>query len=229
MMMSDEKLGRLDDLLISTERYSLETLDGLFSAALVGPAEATVEECMSILELSGATPWSSDAERDEAYVLLNEFWAVIRNRVSGDPTVLGEESLPFVDSPEEFEAMDDVSAYDGDFPIASDWALGFRFAINEWGEAWSDWMDESIYPFIGMLMTLSSDQTDPAPGTPEVPLPSFDERITILNAIPFQLAALYRRRHPGHGGTVKRDAGKVGRNDACTCGSGKKFKKCCGA
>jgi preprotein translocase subunit SecA len=28
---------------------------------------------------------------------------------------------------------------------------------------------------------------------------------------------------------VKRDAPKVGRNDPCPCGSGKKFKKCCGA
>jgi preprotein translocase subunit SecA len=28
--------------------------------------------------------------------------------------------------------------------------------------------------------------------------------------------------------TVKRDAAKVGRNDPCPCGSGKKFKKCCG-
>jgi preprotein translocase subunit SecA len=28
---------------------------------------------------------------------------------------------------------------------------------------------------------------------------------------------------------VKRDAVKIGRNDPCPCGSGKKFKKCCGA
>lgn len=28
---------------------------------------------------------------------------------------------------------------------------------------------------------------------------------------------------------VRRSAPKVGRNDPCTCGSGKKFKKCCGA
>lgn len=30
-------------------------------------------------------------------------------------------------------------------------------------------------------------------------------------------------------GTIKRAAPKVGRNDPCSCGSGKKFKKCCGA
>nr|WP_062264328.1 DUF1186 domain-containing protein [Endozoicomonas arenosclerae] len=29
-------------------------------------------------------------------------------------------------------------------------------------------------------------------------------------------------------GTIVRDAPKVGRNDPCPCGSGKKFKKCCG-
>lgn len=28
--------------------------------------------------------------------------------------------------------------------------------------------------------------------------------------------------------TVKRESPKVGRNDPCSCGSGKKFKKCCG-
>jgi SEC-C motif-containing protein len=31
------------------------------------------------------------------------------------------------------------------------------------------------------------------------------------------------------GQTVRREKPKVGRNDPCPCGSGKKFKKCCGA
>ncbi len=29
-------------------------------------------------------------------------------------------------------------------------------------------------------------------------------------------------------GTVKREEPKIGRNDPCRCGSGKKYKKCCG-
>jgi SEC-C motif-containing protein len=29
--------------------------------------------------------------------------------------------------------------------------------------------------------------------------------------------------------TIKRETPKVGRNAPCPCGSGKKFKKCCGA
>ena len=34
---------------------------------------------------------------------------------------------------------------------------------------------------------------------------------------------------PSRGKTIKREGKKVGRNDPCTCGSGKKYKKCCGA
>jgi uncharacterized protein len=30
-------------------------------------------------------------------------------------------------------------------------------------------------------------------------------------------------------GTIRRETGKVGRNDLCPCGSGKKYKKCCGS
>ncbi|MNM27760.1 hypothetical protein D3C81_382580 [compost metagenome] len=36
-----------------------------------------------------------------------------------------------------------------------------------------------------------------------------------------------RRKAPVQ--TLKREEPKVGRNDDCPCGSGKKYKKCCGA
>ena len=36
------------------------------------------------------------------------------------------------------------------------------------------------------------------------------------------------RLFPGKLETFRREAPKVGRNDPCPCGSGKKFKKCCG-
>ena len=45
-------------------------------------------------------------------------------------------------------------------------------------------------------------------------------------------AAEFSGNAPGRGGgagTVVRDAEKVGRNDPCPCGSGRKYKKCCGA
>ena len=37
------------------------------------------------------------------------------------------------------------------------------------------------------------------------------------------------RTEDGKGVTVRREGKKVGRNDTCPCGSGKKYKKCHGA
>ncbi len=58
----------------------------------------------------------------------------------------------------------------------------------------------------------------------------------LAEAIPDAVIAIHghQRKHtaahaPGPGRTVKRSTAKVGRNDPCPCGSGKKYKKCCGA
>ena len=37
---------------------------------------------------------------------------------------------------------------------------------------------------------------------------------------------LYRKQK--NSGTIRRESPKVGRNDPCPCGSGKKYKQCCG-
>ncbi|MBA4136964.1 MAG: hypothetical protein C0518_06575 [Opitutus sp.] len=40
---------------------------------------------------------------------------------------------------------------------------------------------------------------------------------------------VYTGQLGGPGVTVRRETPKIGRNDPCPCGSGKKYKKCCGA
>ena len=62
-------------------------------------------------------------------------------------------------------------------------------------------------------------------------------------ALPAEIEAMERRQRAAsrvtlsHGGdphdlqkveTIRRDGAKVGRNDPCPCGSGKKYKKCHG-
>ena len=47
----------------------------------------------------------------------------------------------------------------------------------------------------------------------------------LLGAYRFQRTAAGQREWPRE---RSRDAPKVGRNDPCPCGSGKKYKKCCG-
>ena len=57
-------------------------------------------------------------------------------------------------------------------------------------------------------------------------------RIKLAVEIEANLPAIYKFWVPLRKGpvqTLKRDEPKVGRNDDCPCGSGKKYKKCCGA
>jgi preprotein translocase subunit SecA len=64
-------------------------------------------------------------------------------------------------------------------------------------------------------------------------------RVQVLRRRPQEEAAAKRSRkamHFSHGGddggkpeTVRREGKKIGRNAPCPCGSGKKYKKCCGA
>jgi len=53
-------------------------------------------------------------------------------------------------------------------------------------------------------------------------LPEWNEIFT-----PEQQKELYKEQKSSH--TVVRNDAKTGRNEACPCGSGKKYKKCCGA
>ena len=42
------------------------------------------------------------------------------------------------------------------------------------------------------------------------------------------VSSAYAGKRQGENVTVVRSAPKVGRNDPCPCGSGKKYKHCCG-
>ncbi|EEF27428.1 conserved hypothetical protein [Ricinus communis] len=63
------------------------------------------------------------------------------------------------------------------------------------------------------------------------------QREEISKQIPASVAAIYRYWLPYRKAvserqiatTIQRASPKIGRNDPCPCGSGKKFKKCCGA
>jgi len=84
-------------------------------------------------------------------------------------------------------------------------------------------------------------RTEPAMGRPRVAVEGAD----VEDSLPAELEAMQRRQRqasrvtlshraaaapgePTKVETVRRDADKVGRNDPCPCGSGKKFKKCHG-
>lgn len=124
--------------------------------------------------------------------------------------------------------------------IAADWAEGFLQAIVLRAEAWEPLLKSKrdLYLLVPILALCGDENGNSLLGIP----PEEEDRIMeeaaeFIPACVAAIAAYWRERGPKPvsmplsarppfqaGGA----ASKVGRNDPCPCGSGKKFKKCCG-
>ena len=108
------------------------------------------------------------------------------------------------------------------------WGHGFVLGMQLQPDAWHDEaLNEALMPIIVLSETIEDD-----PKIQE--LLDDDEAVeNLAEAIPGAVVTIHRhqRKHfaPEPGRTVKHSTAKVGRNAPCPCGSGKKYKKCCGA
>ena len=94
-----------------------------------------------------------------------------------------------------------------------------------------DWLTGDL----DMLATLSEaatedDEVEPDPSADQRTPLALRERFEHAMQIPFMLSALndHRLAHGGSRVPVRAEK-KPGRNDLCSCGSGRKYKRCCGA
>jgi len=127
---------------------------------------------------------------------------------------------------------------DAELPaFAQVWALGFMFAVESWPQEWEPPRDKKIAKLhdaaLEAIVALTEDDED------EPTLSALSEdgppsvSVARLNTYGEALWAVYDLRE------IWRDIGArvetvhvvptPGRNDPCPCGSGKKYKKCCGA
>jgi uncharacterized protein len=124
--------------------------------------------------------------------------------------------------------------------IATDWAEGFLQAIMLRMDAWDRLLkSKRDGQLLIPILALCGDEN----GESLLGLPPEDEYRIMQEAVEFvpacvtAIAAYWRRKGPKQismpltpspSSVPRRFASKVGRNDPCPCGSGKKFKKCCG-
>lgn len=109
------------------------------------------------------------------------------------------------------------------------WVRGFWKAMALAPETWSKLIEDErtqiiIQPFVGFF-----DLGDLAPD--EIPA-DIDDRLDadapLIPRMILVLRKLARIREAASRPTPPPRRGKVGRNDPCPCGSGKKYKRCCG-
>jgi uncharacterized protein len=117
------------------------------------------------------------------------------------------------------------------------WALGFMFVVEAWPEEWAAPRDKEAVKWLNggleCIVAITEDDNEPATlsvfdddGPPSMSLKRLNEFADAVWAV-YDLRELWRNLGP-RVETIHR-VPTPGRNDPCSCGSGKKYKKCCGA
>ncbi len=116
------------------------------------------------------------------------------------------------------------------------WAFGFVNGVRLKTEVWERWMRREDYSdAAGPIFELAVLHPDfpgnfkPPPGVDPLTDADIDECIDwlpgiVVDLFNFRGEAIALRNEP-----FPRATPKAGRNEPCPCGSGKKYKKCCGA
>jgi uncharacterized protein len=116
----------------------------------------------------------------------------------------------------------------------NDWARGFMRGMSLRLDSWADLVSSEEYggSLIVIMMLYYQNNPDPAMRPPPIP---DDKRDEIHAQLAASLAMIYRYFEPHRRDTTRipqfvqqrRVGPKVGRNDPCPCGSGRKHKHCC--
>lgn len=222
--LTETELDRLAEFLRKSKggrAMNLEEMDGLFAALIAGPEVVPPSEYLP--EVFGGEMWDTCefAGLDEA----NDILGLIMRHWNGIAASLhkGDVHLPLL--------LEDAQG----MCQGSDWSRGFMRGVNMHKEAWAGIFadDEEFGWMIPVLMLYHEHDEDPElrPGPID---PEKREEIIVQMAAGIVRAYRYFRRHPQHeasihGEGVQSRPNKIGRNDQCPCGSGKKYKRCCGA
>ena len=121
--------------------------------------------------------------------------------------------------------------------FAQVWALGFMFVVENWAEDWAAPRDKEAAQMLDAAMEFIVNLTEDDTDEPELnlyedtgPASTSQERVDAFGEAiwaVYDLHQLWKSMGPRQETIVKGE--QPGRNDACPCGSGKKFKKCHGA
>jgi uncharacterized protein len=205
------------------ESMMLSDLDGFLTGIAVGPELVLPSEWLPLI-------WGGEAPE---FVDENEANAILG-------AIMGRynEILRQIDD----DTFDPVFWADRDGTlIAADWAEGFLLAIALRVEAWdrlfkSKHDGQFLYPILALCGDENGESLlDLAPDDEDLVM---EEAAEFIPACVTAIAAYWRGQGskqismPLMGGArtsqPEQPLPKTGRNERCPCGSGKKFKKCCG-
>ncbi|EBW5629225.1 YecA family protein [Salmonella enterica subsp. enterica serovar Agona] len=214
--LNENELEWLDDVLTkyNTDQAILDVaeLDGLITAVLSSPRPIEPEQWLVAIWGGPAyvPRWTSEKEMTRFMDLVFQHMADTAARLE--------------DYPEQFEPLFGLREVDGhELTIVEEWCFGYMRGVSL-----SDWSDlpDTLKPALEAIALHGTEENFALLDkmSPE----AFDKSVDAIRSAALELHAWWMA-HP-HATPLQmpiKAEVKVGRNDPCPCGSGKKFKQCC--
>jgi uncharacterized protein len=184
-----------------------ETLDGFFTALAISPElvlpTSYLPEIWGTPDGSGPV-WDSEEQLRYFMRLLTKHWNAIAVRRNADAPHLAQIN------------------FFGEEALGKTWAQGFIVGMNLGAKAWDALMEnEYVGGIATQILALATDGELLADSTRAAIVDELPDIVRIIAAYWRNPAAIPARKLPFR-------SAKTGRNEPCPCGSGKKYKKCCG-
>lgn len=210
----DKEIEELRDILDSfgEKAMSLEMLNGFLTAINCCPEEIPPSSYVRIIcgmERESESPFENEEQFSVFFELLMRYLSSIRDCLQD------EVYEPFIEDVPE---------------IGAKWALGFLqgifFAEKDFKSMMSD-EDGRMASALLFVLAFGNDES-----FKDLPILSGEEitrekRKQLIKGLPFSVMLIYSHFHGFDGVSRPIRKNKIGRNDPCPCGSGKKYKKCC--
>jgi uncharacterized protein len=215
-----------DHLSAALERFgdkramNLEQLDGFLTALIRGPNLVTPSEYLPQV-LGDRWVFEDTSAAQEILSLLMRHWNAIADTLNS-----GEIYLPLL--------LEDENG----IAHGNDWANGFLRGMEFGKEDWAVLLDDEDQGGSLVAIFALANEHNPDPSMrPYKEQVGAELREKLIAGAAAGLVSIYHyfeaqrllaSRSLGKETTLRRTTPKIGRNDPCPCGSGKKFKHCCG-
>jgi uncharacterized protein len=200
---------------------NLEMLDGFFAALICSPNVFPPSEYLREIWGDAEEGWEDEHQLQHFLGLIMRHWNAVAHTLNS-----AEPFVPYLLKDERGVAC------------ANDWARGFMRGMEMRRAVWLGLMNDEEQGGLMVPVLALAHEHDPDPQMRPYKEPaSAERRRQLIMGVAASVPAIYRyfashRRSAARltleEGTYRRLGDTIGRNEPCPCGSGKKFKKCCG-
>lgn len=221
--LNESELDRLGDFLekIGAPAINLEMLDGFFAALICCPDTVLPSEYLPSI-------WGNDYTFEN-----NDQAAEILGLVMRHWNTIASELFRTLEKDEVYLPV--LLEDDNGVAHGNDWAHGFMRGVQLRPESWHELIGSEEFggPMVPIMILDHEHDPDPAMRPPAI---APEKREELLQSMIAGLTHIYRYFEPHRRSAsqmplmpLRRQGQKVGRNDPCPCGSGRKYKHCCAA